>query len=101
MSLHVFLVVSLLLFGLGLFTVLVRRHLIAILIGLELMLNAASLNVMAFNRFVAHDPATGQIIVLFIIGLAAAEAAVALSIIVSVYRALRTANVDRLGALRG
>lgn len=101
MDLHVFLLLSLLLFSLGLFAVLARRHLIGILIGLELMLNAASLNVMAFSRFVLPDATTGQVIVLFVIGLAAAEAAVALSIIVAVYRALRTANIERLRALKG
>ena len=101
MSLHVLLLFGLVLFCLGLFAVLSRRHLIGILIGLELMLNAASVNFMAFNRFVATEPATGQIVVLFIIGLAAAEAAVALSIIVAVYRAIRAADVDRLADLRG
>lgn len=101
MSLHAFLLFALILFCLGLFAVLSRRHLIGILIGLELMLNAASVNFLAFNRFVVTDPATGQIVVLFIIGLAAAEAAVALSIIVAVYRAIRAADVDRLADLRG
>lgn len=101
MNLHVLLLFGLVLFCLGLFAVLSRRHLIGILIGLELMLNAASVNFMAFNRFVVTEPATGQIVVLFIIGLAAAEAAVALSIIVAVYRAIRAADVDRLADLRG
>jgi len=100
-TLHVFLLLALLLFGLGLYAVLNRRHLIGVLVGLELMLNAASLNFLAFNRFTLQDPATGQIIVLFVIGLAAAEVAVALSIIVAVYRALHSANVDRLRELKG
>jgi NADH:ubiquinone oxidoreductase subunit K len=101
MTLHVFLLLALLLFGLGLYAVLNRRHLVGVLIGLELMLNAASLNFLAFNRFSAPDATTGQIIVLFVIGLAAAEVALALSIIVALYRALRSANIDRLRALKG
>ena len=75
MSLEMFTLFALLLFCVGLYAVLARRNLIAILIGIELMLNAASLNALAFNRFVSPDPAVGQIMVLFIIGLAAAEAA--------------------------
>ena len=78
---------------------LARRHLIGILIGIELMLNAASLNFMAFNRFTAPDPAVGQIAALFIIGLAAAEAAIALSIILAVYRSRKSIQVDDLEEL--
>ena len=101
MSLHVVLLISLVLFCLGLYAVIARRNLIAMLIGVELMLNAASLSFLGFNRFVAPDPATGQIIVLFIIGLAAAEASVALSIIVAVYRVRHSIKVDDLTELRG
>ncbi len=101
MTLHAFLLVALLMFCLGLYAVVGRRHLIAILIGLELMLNAVSLNFMAFNRFVVTDPAVGQVIVLFIIGLAAAEVSVALSIVVSVYRVSRSVDAERLRGLKG
>ncbi|MCA9671003.1 MAG: NADH-quinone oxidoreductase subunit NuoK [Myxococcales bacterium] len=100
MTLSHFLLVALALFALGLYSVLTRRHLIGLLIGVELMLNAASINFLAFDRFVVKDPATGQIIVLFIIGLAAAEAAIALSIILSAYRAHRSADVDDLDELK-
>jgi len=101
MTLHVFLFLALGLFALGLYGVLARRHLIGVLIGIELMLNAASLNFLAFNRFVVNDPTTGQIIVLFVIGLAAAEAAVALSIVLALYRARKSVDVELLTDLRG
>lgn len=100
MTLSHFLLVALALFSLGLYAVLTRRHLIGMLIGVELMLNAASINFLAFDRFVVHDPTTGQIVVLFIIGLAAAEAAIALSIILAAYRARRSADVDALDELK-
>lgn len=101
MNLESFVLLSLVLFGAGLYAVLARRNLIAILIGVELMLNAVSLNFLAFNRFLAPDPAVGQIIVLFIIGLAAAEAAIALSIILAVYRQKKRIDVDDLDELKG
>ncbi len=101
MNLEAFVLLSLVLFGAGIYAVIARRNLIAILIGVELMLNAASLNFMAFNRFLAPDPAVGQVIVLFIIGLAAAEVAIALSIILAVYRQRKQIDVDELDELKG
>ena len=101
MTLEAWLVFALVLFCLGLYGVLARRNLIAILIGIELMLNAVSVNAMAFNHFVAPDPAIGQIIVLFIIGLSAAEAAVVLSIVLIVYRQRSAIDVQDLQELRG
>lgn len=101
MTLEGFVLLSLVLFTAGLYAVLARRNLIAILIGVELMLNAASLNFLAFNRFLAVDPVTGQVFVLFIIGLAAAEVAIALSIILTVYRQRKRIDVDDLTELRG
>lgn len=101
MDLHAYLIVSLVLLSLGLYAVVGRRNLIAMLIGVELMLNAASVSFMAFNRFVAPDPAVGQIVVLFIIGLAAAEVAIALSIVLAVYRQRRGISIDNLTDLKG
>ncbi len=101
MSLELFILFSLLLFSLGLYAVIVRTSLIAILIGVELMLNAASVNFMAFNYYLAPDPAVGQIVVLFIIGLAAAEAAIVLSVVLAVFRRRNSIDVDRLDELRG
>lgn len=101
MTLHGWLIFALALFCIGLYAVLARRNLIAILIGIELMLNAASVNVLAFNRFAGADPAIGQIIALFIIGLAAAEVAIALAIILTVYRHRRSIDVTGLEELKG
>jgi len=101
MTLQAYLLFSLLLFCVGLFGVLARRNLIAILIGVELMLNAVSVNFLAVNYFLAPEPAIGQIIVLFIIGLAAAEVAIALSILLAVYRKRAAINVDTLTELEG
>jgi NADH:ubiquinone oxidoreductase subunit K len=101
MTLEAWILFALFLFCIGLYGVLSRRNLIAILIGVELMLNAVSVNVLAFNYFLAPDPALGQIFVLFIIGLAAAEAAIVLSIILTVYRQRGDINVDELTDLRG
>jgi NADH:ubiquinone oxidoreductase subunit K len=101
MTLHGWLLFALALFSLGLYAVLARRNLIGILIGVELMLNAASVNFLAFNAFVAPEPAVGQLIVLFVIGLAAAEVAIALAIILTVYRQRRSIDVLGLRELRG
>ena len=100
-SLSVYLFVAALLFSLGIFGVFQRRSLIGMLIAIELMLSGASVNFMAFNRFLAPDPIIGQIYTLFIMGIAAAEAAIALSIIVALFRRLRSINIERAQELRG
>ncbi len=100
-SLNVYLFVALLLFCIGMFGLLQRRSLIGMLISIELMLNAAGINFMAFNRFLAPDPAVGQIMVLFIMGIAAAEAAIALSLILALFRRLRSINIEQAKDLRG
>ena len=84
----------------GLYAVLSRRNLITLLIGVELMLNAASLNFLVFNRFTSPDPVVGQIVVLFIIGLAAAEVAIALSIVIALYRERRSIHIHKLRGLK-
>jgi NADH:ubiquinone oxidoreductase subunit K len=99
--LETYLYLAVLLFAIGLYGVLSRRNLIAVLISVELMLNAASINFMAFNRFLAPNPAVGQVITLFIMAVAAAEAAIALSIIMAVYRKLKSINVEQATELRG
>jgi len=100
-QLQPYLLFGLLLFCLGLYGVLSRRNLIAILIGVELMLNAASINFLAFNNFTNPDATTGQVVVLFIIGLAAAEVAIALAIVLSVHRIRHSIDVDELKDLKG
>ncbi len=100
MSLQGVLLLALILFCLGLYGVLARRNLIAILIGIELMLNAANINFLAFNYFIPTDPAVAQIVVLVVIGLAAAEAAIALAIILSLYRQRNSIDVDGMQSLK-
>ncbi len=100
-SLNTYLIISALLFSLGLLGVLQRRNLIGMLISVELMLNAANLNFMAFNRFLTPDPVVGQVFALFVMGLAAAEAAIGLSIILALFRKMHSINIERAQKLKG
>lgn len=100
-SLHTYLVIGALLFGFGMFGLIQRRTFIGMLISAELVLSGASVNFMAFNRFLAPDPTVGQIFTLFIMGLAAAEAAIALSIILSVYRNFKSIEAEDVADLKG
>ena len=97
----IYFVVAALLLGIGIFGLLRRRTLIGMLISGELIFSGASLNLMTFNRFNAPDPAVGQIFVLFIMALAAAEIAIALSIIIAVYRNYRSVKTSELSELKG
>jgi len=99
--LEIYLAAAAFLLATGVFGLLRRRTLICMLISGELIFSAASLNVMAFNRFTAPDPVVGQVFVLFIMGLAAAEVAIALSIILAVYRNYRSVNTKDLSELNG
>jgi NADH:ubiquinone oxidoreductase subunit K len=97
-----YLILAALLFGVGLAGALARRNAILVLIGLELMLNAANLNFIAFWRFGPHpEMLTGLMFVLFSIAIAAAEAALGLALVIAIYRHRRTAQVDRFDALKG
>lgn len=90
------------LFAIGLAGALTRRNAIIVLIGIELMLNAANLNFIAFWRFSEHPEAlTGVMFVIFSIAVAAAEAAVGLALIIAIYRHYRTADVDEMDKLKG
>ncbi|HEY3863287.1 MAG TPA: NADH-quinone oxidoreductase subunit NuoK [Verrucomicrobiae bacterium] len=93
-----YLVVSVLLFSLGLLGVVVRRNVLVIYMSLELMLNAANLALAAFSRF--NNNLDGQIIVFFIITVAASEVAVGLALIVALYRRRHTTHVEDLAALK-
>lgn len=97
-GLHHYLIVSALLFSLGLLGVLARRNLLVIYMGLELMLNAANLALVAFSRFNAS--LNGQVMVFFIITVAAAEVAVGLALIVALYRKRQSAHVEDLTGLK-
>ncbi len=91
------LLVSSMLFAVGLAGALTRRNTILVLVGIELMLNAANLNFVAFWRFGPHaGEASGMIFVLFSIGVAAAEAAVGLALILAVYRHAKTTDLSQL-----
>ncbi len=97
-----YLALSALLFAVGLGGALIRRNTIVVLIGIELMLNAANLNFIAFWRFSEHPEAlTGILFVIFSIGVAAAEAAVGLALIIAVHRHYRTTDVDEVDKLKG
>jgi NADH:ubiquinone oxidoreductase subunit K len=100
--LHAYLLLSALLFAVGLGGALTRRNAIVILIGIELMLNAANLNFIAFWRYGPNPEAlTGILFVLFSIGVAAAEAAVGLALIISIYRHYRTADIEQMNSMKG
>ena len=97
-----YLLLSALLFSIGLAGALTRRNAILVLIGIELMLNAANLNFIVFWRYGPNPQAlTGIVFVIFSIGVAAAEAAVGLALIISIYRHYRTTNLDRIDSMRG
>jgi NADH-quinone oxidoreductase subunit K len=96
-----YLVVSVLLFAIGLLAVLTRRNAIAVLMGVELMLNAANINFVAFWRYGGGVDMAGQVFAVLVITVAAAEAVVALAIILSVYRRFKTANLDQINLMKG
>ncbi len=96
-----YLVIGALLFAFGVYGMVVRRTVIGMLISSEFILAAASTNFMAFNRFLAPDPVVGQIFTLFIMAIAAAEAAIAVSIMIAVYRNYKTIETDDLVDLQG
>lgn len=98
-GLNHFLIISGILFSLGVFAILTRRNAIMVLMGIELVLNAANINFIAFSRY-ATGTLDGQVIAIFVIILAAAEAAIALAIVLNIYQNFNTVNVDELDQLR-
>jgi len=98
-SLSHFLVVGALLFAFGLVTVATRRNAVGVLMGVELILNGANVNFVAFNRYVVGD-GSGQVFALFVIVLAAAEAAVGLAIVLSIFQTFKTIDVRFADLLR-
>ncbi len=98
--LEAYLILALCLFALGLYGLISRPGFISMLISVELILNAAGLNFVAFNTFLAPDKTVGQTFTLFVMGLAAAEAAICLSITVVVYRHFRSILADGVSALK-
>lgn len=94
-------VVSAALLGIGAFGALTRRNAIAVLMGVELMLNAANLNLLAFWRFLTPRSMEPQVFVLIGLTIAAAEAAIGLAVVLNVYREYGTVNLDRIAELKG
>ncbi|MGA7304364.1 MAG: NADH-quinone oxidoreductase subunit NuoK [Rhodothermales bacterium] len=93
-----YLALSAVLFTIGVFGVLLRRNVIVIFMSVELMLNAVNLSLVAFSQFLSES--SGQILVFFVISVAAAEAAVGLAIVIALFRRRTTVNVDELNLLK-
>jgi NADH-quinone oxidoreductase subunit K len=97
-----YLVVSAALFSLGVLGVLTRRNAVNVLMGIELILNSANVNLVAFSRYGSGAlPLQGQLFAVFVIVIAAAEVAVALAIVLTLYRLRRTPNLDEADILQG
>jgi NAD(P)H-quinone oxidoreductase subunit 4L len=100
-SLDQVLIVGAVLFAIGLYIALTKRNAVAVLMGIELMLNAVNLTFIAFSRFInSPRPIDGHVFAVFVITVAAAEAAVALALVVAIYRHRETIDVDRINLLR-
>jgi NADH-quinone oxidoreductase subunit K len=99
-ALHHYLIVSAALFTLGLLGLLTRRNAVNVLMSIELMLNSANINLVAFARYGAGN-LSGQLFAVFVIVVAAAEVAVALAIVLTLYRIKRSPNLDQASTLRG
>jgi len=94
-----FLVISVALFSLGIYGVITRKNAVMVLMGIELILNSANINFIAFARY-GNFGLQGQIMALFVIVLAAAEAAIALAIVINIYKTISNINVDEMDTLR-
>jgi len=98
-SLNSYLIIAAVLFSLGAYAIVSRRNAVSVLMGIELVLNATNVNLVAFSRFSAAD-LRGQLFAVFVIILAAAEAAVALAIILAIYHNFQTIDVNEIDSLR-
>jgi len=98
-GLNHFLVISSILFCLGIFGIVTRKNAVMVLMGIELILNSANINFIAFARY-GNFGFRGQLIALFVIVLAAAEAAIALAIVLNIYKTFSNINVDEIDKLR-
>ncbi len=95
-----YLILGALLFSIGIYGVLARRNAIAILMGIELMLNAVNINLVAFWRYFNPEVISGQVFVIMVFGVAAAEVAVGLALIISIYRRRTTVAVDDINLMK-
>ena len=101
MTLAHYLAVSALLFGIGIFGALTRRNIIGVLMGIELMFNAANLNLAAFNRFLHPGGVAGNAVALFTMAVAAAEIVVGLALVLAIYRNMNTVYLEDINLLKG
>jgi NADH:ubiquinone oxidoreductase subunit K len=99
--LNSYLILAVFLLIAGIYGLIQHRNFIGMLVSTELILNGAGINFMAFNRFLAPDPAVGQVITLFIMGIAAAEAAIVVSFILAVFRKYQSIDPDEVKELHG
>ncbi|MDP3790909.1 MAG: NADH-quinone oxidoreductase subunit NuoK [Candidatus Omnitrophota bacterium] len=95
-----FLILSAALFSIGIFGILTRRNAIGILMSIELILNAANINLIMFNKFLGSNDGLGQIFALFVIAIAAASAVVGLGLVISIYRNVKTILVNKLNLMK-
>ena len=100
-SLQTYLLIASILFSFGIYGIITRKNAVAILMGIELILNSANINFIAFNRFGGMDNLEGHIFSIFVIVLAAAEAAVALAIIINLFKNINSVDVDDARVLKG
>jgi len=96
-----YLMLSSILFSMGIYAVITRKNAVAILMGIELILNASNINFVAFNRFGNFATLDGHVFTMFVIVLAAAEAAVALAIIINLFKNIGTVDVDQAQEMKG
>jgi NADH:ubiquinone oxidoreductase subunit K len=99
-TLYHYLTVSLLLFGIGLYGILTRRNAIGILMSIELVMNSANLNLVAFSRFITPQILSGQVFALFVIAVAAGEAVIGLAIVLSIYRTRNTLDPEDINLMK-
>jgi NADH:ubiquinone oxidoreductase subunit K len=100
MPVSFFLVLSAMLFSIGVYGVLARQHVVLVLLSVELMLNAANINLVAFSAMLQEAGVPGQVFALFIIAVAAAEVGVGLSIVILIYRNRRSVDVDDMSLMK-
>jgi NADH:ubiquinone oxidoreductase subunit K len=95
-----FLIVSTLMFFIGICGFIIRRNLITILMAVELILNSVNINFVIFNRYLYPDQLQGHFFAIFVVGIAAAEASVAIALIINIYRKLKNIDVENVNELR-
>ncbi|MBI3287106.1 MAG: NADH-quinone oxidoreductase subunit NuoK [Chloroflexi bacterium] len=101
MPLSWYLALGAILFSVGLYGALARRNAVAVLMGIELMLNAVNINLVAFWRYLTPQVLIGQVFAVFVITVAAAEVALGLALVIAIYRQRRTINVEEINLLKG